>query len=95
MTSPSVRRELENFTRVIQEALGGRAFNTRKLPYRFAGKTYWAFEADGPEGHLHFTFCESGTTRLPVGALGSFADSVDAHYVLEFIRREAEGSDCV
>lgn len=92
ITSLAARNELETFASAVRDALGGPAVEIRRWPYRYAGSTWWAFDAEGPGSHVSLTFAETGTTKLPitspVDGTGEVADAVDAHYLLELLERE-------
>jgi hypothetical protein len=96
ITSPAAREELEAFAAAVRDALGGPAVDVERWPYRHAGTTWWAFDAEGSGGSVSLTFVETGKTQLPTASpangTGEVADAVDAHYLLEFLARELSPS---
>lgn len=61
--------------------------------HRDEGHVRWQCHVQGIDGSVSMAFLETECTRLPTfnlegSSTGELADSVDAHYLFEFLTRE-------
>ena len=92
-SSVAARTALELFASSIRSTVGGSVVDVGVSAHRDEGHVRWHCNVLGVENAVLMNFIESGKTRLPAPTFeelstGELADSVDAHYLFEFLKRE-------
>jgi hypothetical protein len=92
-SSVAARTALELFASSIRSTLGGSFIDISVSAHRDDGHLRWQFHVHGVEGSVSVAFLETGRTHLPTlnlegSSTGELADSVDVHYLFEFLKRE-------